>query len=209
MRQRPDEGRRADLIEAALRVIARDGVAATTTRRIADEAGVPLGTLHYWFAGKGELLEQVVREMLTQIASATLAVDYSGSIIERFRAAWRVIVDDDPGRQLAFYELTAYALRDPELRHLAVTQYGLYRRTAAVAIEPWLAENPVAMPGGQAALAELIATLFDGMALAWLADPEGVDPEAVFGLLEYLIVAAAGSSAAPGEQSSQRRPEET
>ncbi len=189
-RQRHDEGRRADLIEAALRVIARDGVAAATTRRIADEAAVPLGTLHYWFAGKSELLEQVMLVVLDQISAATLAVDYSGSIVDRFRAAWKVIVEDDPGRQLAFYELTAHAIRYPELRHIAVTQYGLYRQTAAAAIRPWLDEHPLEVPGGAPALAELVATLFDGMVLAWLADPEGVDPERVFALMEHLVATA-------------------
>jgi DNA-binding transcriptional regulator YbjK len=184
---RRDEGRRADLVDAALRVIARDGVAAATTRRIADEAGVPLGTLHYWFAGKDELLEQVVSSVLDQISSATLAVAYSGSMADRLRAAWRVITQDDPGRQLAFYELTAHAIRDPELRHLAVKQYSSYRATAADLLRPWLAEHPVVVPGGSEALAELIADLFDGMVLSWLADPDGVDPDRVFALIDHLV----------------------
>ena len=55
-KRRPDDGRRAQLIAAATRVVAREGVAAATTRRIAQEAGVPHGLVHYWFSGKDELL---------------------------------------------------------------------------------------------------------------------------------------------------------
>jgi hypothetical protein len=38
-----------------------------------------------------------------------------------------------------------------------------------------------------ATLAELVAVTFDGMVLAWLADPEGSNPEAVFGMLAHLL----------------------
>ncbi|MGO7947052.1 TetR family transcriptional regulator, partial [Rhizobium ruizarguesonis] len=41
-----------NLIEAAGRVIREEGVAAATTRRIAADEGVPLGTLHYYFESK-------------------------------------------------------------------------------------------------------------------------------------------------------------
>ena len=71
-KRRPDDGRRAQLIEAATRVVAREGVAAATTRRIAAEAGVPHGLVHYWFTGKDELLEEVVQGMLRQLEAVAV-----------------------------------------------------------------------------------------------------------------------------------------
>src|ERR1700712_2346454 len=70
-KRRPDDGRRAQLIAAATAVVAREGVAAATTRRIAQEAGVPHGLVHYWFSGKDELLQEVVQGMLRQLEAVT------------------------------------------------------------------------------------------------------------------------------------------
>ena len=48
----PVVDRRTALVQAALRVVARDGVAAATTRRIVAEAGMPLASFHYVFASR-------------------------------------------------------------------------------------------------------------------------------------------------------------
>ena len=38
-------------------------------------------------------------------------------------------------------------------------------------------------------LAQLLAALYDGLVLAWLADPEGTDPAAVLALLSRMLTA--------------------
>ena len=50
------EARREHLLEATLRVVAEQGVAAVTHRRVAAEAGLPLAATTYWFASKEELM---------------------------------------------------------------------------------------------------------------------------------------------------------
>jgi len=201
-RRRDDNGRRAQLISAARAVIAREGVAAATTRRITEEAGLPHGAFHYWFAGKEELFEQeqlfeeLVAESLRDItdsAAARAADTASGadaSLGDLLRAAFDVVERDEqvrPGYQLAGYELTALALRTPALRDLARRQYQAYRDTAAAITAPWMAGRRVDLPGGSDALNHLIAVLFEGLALAWLADPDGTDPGELFTLIGALV----------------------
>jgi AcrR family transcriptional regulator len=53
-------GTRDKLIDAAFRVVARDGLADTNVKSIAAEAGVNPGLLHYHFASKDALLEAAV-----------------------------------------------------------------------------------------------------------------------------------------------------
>lgn len=55
----PSAERRQQFINAASRVIQKNGVARATTRNIADEAGAPLAALHYCFSTKEELFEAV------------------------------------------------------------------------------------------------------------------------------------------------------
>ena len=50
--------RRAALVEAALRVMVRGGLAAGTTRAIVAEAGMSLASFHYAFSSRDELLRE-------------------------------------------------------------------------------------------------------------------------------------------------------
>jgi AcrR family transcriptional regulator len=191
-RERKGEGKRQALLDAAAAVISREGVNAATTRRIADEANVPLGTVHYWFAGKDELLEEVVTTMIGKLSDA---VDEVGeqhrpsdtALLDAFRAAWRVVEQDEPGAQLALFELTALSVRTPAMRDLARKQYALYWETAARTAGPWIDETSKTLPGGRDALAQLITAVFDGMSIAWLANPESAQPDDVFQVLAALI----------------------
>src|SRR5215470_10175981 len=208
--RRADTHRRAQLISAARTVIAREGVAAATTRRITEEAGLPHGAFHYWFAGKEELLEELVAETLRDLTdsaaahAAGTASKADASLRDLLRAAFDVVEHDEqtqPGYQLAGYELTALALRTPALRDLARRQYQAYRDAAAAITAPWMADRRVDLPGGPDALNQLIAVLFDGLALAWLADSDGIDPDEMFTLIDALVDRHTTRLDAPNAQS--------
>jgi len=197
-RDRKSDGKRQDLIDAAIRVIAREGVHSATTRRIAEEADLPLGTMHYWFSGKDDLLEEVITAVLDKLNKAVSEANAQDStdpgMLGALRAAWQVVETDVPGAQLALYELTALSLRTPAMSELARKQYAMYRDTAARSTDSWHEQYGATLPGGPQTLAQLVAALFDGMTLAWLADPEGSRPDEVFQLLSALLESAARSS---------------
>lgn len=197
-RDRASAGKRTELIDAALRVLARDGVSAATTRKIADEAGLPLGAVHYWFAGKDDLMEAVVASVLDKFSEAMdrAADSTPATLLESFRGAWKVVEADDPGAQLALYELTSLSLRTPAMRDLARRQYTLYRQTAKRTTDAWLEAAQVDLPGGPEAVAQLCAVVFDGLEIAWLADPDGCNPDDVFVLLSHLLSAGSTPRAA-------------
>src|SRR5262245_27003475 len=56
--RRTDPHRRDRIIDACLDVIAADGVAGASHRRVAAAADVPLGSMTYHFAGMAELLHE-------------------------------------------------------------------------------------------------------------------------------------------------------
>src|SRR3954453_23039592 len=61
--QAPTQGRREQILEAALRVIGRSGREAVTHRAVAEEAGVPLGSTTYYFDSRDDLLGQALEHV--------------------------------------------------------------------------------------------------------------------------------------------------
>lgn len=129
------EARRAEFINAAIRVMAREGLDHATTRRIAEEAGAPQGIFHYVFRDKTELLAAVIGAVTEQVDQVLReAVDprkgLAAAISDALQAFWRHVLADD-GLQLMQYELVIYCRRTPGLEWLASWQYERYSASAA------------------------------------------------------------------------------
>jgi AcrR family transcriptional regulator len=61
---------RAEIVDAAAELFVSQGLAATTTRQIADRVGIRQASLYYYFSGKDEIL----LELLTQSVRPSLQV---------------------------------------------------------------------------------------------------------------------------------------
>ncbi|HWF56251.1 MAG TPA: TetR family transcriptional regulator [Solirubrobacteraceae bacterium] len=166
--------RRQQLIEAAFRVMARDGVAAATTRAIAAEAGAPLATFHYAFRSKEELLREltpaIVDRMLNAATNAiTPGHDLKESLRNSFRSMWAVS-EATISEQHVLYELTQYALRNPGLEDLAHWQYQRYAETARQYLQAAGDAADVHWTPSLAVASRIVVSFLDGLALGWLVD---------------------------------------
>ena len=68
-------GRRRQILDAAVRVFARQGFHASRVSDIADEAGVAYGLLYHYFRSKDELLDTVFTERWALMLEAIRAAD--------------------------------------------------------------------------------------------------------------------------------------
>ncbi|MFC4120152.1 TetR/AcrR family transcriptional regulator [Nonomuraea zeae] len=68
-----EEARRAQIVASAVEVIAEVGFAQASLARIAKHAGISKGVISYHFAGKDELMEEVVERTYTGIAEHVVA----------------------------------------------------------------------------------------------------------------------------------------
>ncbi|WP_069172193.1 TetR/AcrR family transcriptional regulator [Streptomyces griseus] len=123
MARRYDPGRRERIIDAALRVVAREGIAGLSHRTVAAEADVPLGSTTYHFASLDELLVAALRRCNENFARtvresdclADPGVPLAGGLtrlLEEWFAGGR-------GPAELEYELYLAALRRPALRAVA------------------------------------------------------------------------------------------
>lgn len=79
------EGFRVETIqEAAMRVIARKGVAGASMQEIADEAGISKGTIYLYFENQKDLIERTVEFAISRLLAIQIeALESSGSHLER------------------------------------------------------------------------------------------------------------------------------
>jgi AcrR family transcriptional regulator len=202
MRSQTVGARQGEIIAAAVRVLARDGLAATTTRKIADEAGVNQAMLSYYFGSKDDLLFAVLQEMMrltTQIVRAVAST--SGSLRQAIAGSLRAFwahVEETPELQVMQYELTLYALRHPDSAWLAREQYNGYCAVVQALFEEAsaAAEQACALPLTD--LARFVVGGLDGMILQFASDR---NVERSRRDLEHLIAAviALAEGAAPLE----------
>lgn len=197
----PAEQRRHALVQAALAVIYRDGVAAATTRTIVAEAGMSLASFHYVFASRDELIREVIATIVEDAELATsLSLEPGRDIAETVRNGLRAYirhVQADPMREVMLNELMTAALRDPEVAHLPRAQYRIYRESAAALLGLAAAASNVRWTRPLPEMAYLLATFTGGLSLTWLGDR---DDEAVECTIELAAIAVAvfAEPVAPG-----------
>ncbi|WP_060179298.1 TetR/AcrR family transcriptional regulator [Streptomyces sp. IMTB 1903] len=169
MARMPSAERRRQLTEAAIRVMARDGVARATTRSICAEAGVSLSVFHYCFDSKQALLESVIAAITEHgITVAREAIRPRANLRETIRAGFQAYWDHvaaNPGEHMLTYELTQYALRRPGFEHLARRQYELYCDTYTELIEQLRLLMPFELRVPAHVLARYLAAMTDGLTL--------------------------------------------
>jgi DNA-binding transcriptional regulator YbjK len=181
------EERRELILRSALAVMGRRGIGAVTQRRVAGEAGVPLGSLTYWFASKDDLLREALWLFVEEKAARLREVGagLTGDLaLEQIAERFAVVLDSTRGdEQLAQFELYLEAARNPALRDVAEECFRAYEEVAALVLRAAGvpdAEQTAAVfvsladgvglrrqaTGGATELTEAAVGLFRGVALA-------------------------------------------
>jgi AcrR family transcriptional regulator len=114
----PRESARTALLDAAERLLIEVGHAGITTRRVAAEAQVNHGLVHYYFGSVEELLFQAMERYTERLLDRQRAL-YSADapFIEKWRTAMRFIdVDLEAGYPKIWAELHAVAWNRPQFQ---------------------------------------------------------------------------------------------
>lgn len=172
MARMPSAERRRQLTEAAIRAMARDGVARTTTRSIAAEAGVSLSVFHYCFDSKQALVEAVITTLTDHsVTVVKQALRPRATLVETVRAGFQAYWDHvraHPDEHMLTYELTQYALREPGFEHLARRQYELYGAAYTELIDGLRRTMDLQLAVPATVLARYLAAMTDGLTLNYL-----------------------------------------
>ena len=152
------------LLDAAERLLMEVGYAAITTRRLAEEAGVNHGLVHYYFGSMENLLVRVL-ERFTERLTARQRALYAADVpfIEKWRQAMRYLVGDDVGYEKIWLELQALAWNHPEFRERVARVHEEWRAVLADAFDEPRRHYGIDLPLD--ALVSLVMTFNEGVFL--------------------------------------------
>jgi AcrR family transcriptional regulator len=116
------------LLDAAERLLVEAGHAGITTRRLAEEAGVNHGLVHYYFGSIENVLVRTLERFTARLVERQRAM-YAADVplIEKWRTAMRYLVEEDVRYEKAWLELQALAWNRPEMRERVASVNGEWR----------------------------------------------------------------------------------
>ena len=158
------------LLDAAERLLVDSGHAAVTTRRLAEEAGVNHGLVHYYFGSIENVLARTLERFTSRLIERQRALYAAeGPFLDTWRHAMGYL-EADARYQKIWLELQALAWNRPDLRARIARVTEEWRAVLTEAFAQARAERGIEMP--LPALVALVATFNQGIMLERLI---GVD----------------------------------
>ena len=165
---------RERLLDAAVRLIAREGIDNVRIARIAAEAGVSAGLVHYHFASRDALLEEALEHSYERAGDMRLAALGEGraTASQRLQAMIDQCLPSDRSLRedwVLWVELWLRGARDPALRPVAARLYARLHVWFAEAIAQGIAAGELRECDVDAMTDRLLA-LIDGYGIRVLTE---------------------------------------
>jgi AcrR family transcriptional regulator len=188
------------ILQAARTVLARKGYAATTINRVAQEAGVSRGLLHYYFKNKEDLLARVIEVNMQAsvdivqdlFARSSSAADFSRQLSSMLRN----LLKSDPDFFNLFLEAWSVARQSPTLDQRFQVLYSRFRGAIGQGLEAaairWRQTALLSTQG----TAFLITAIIDGLGLQLVTEPRLIEDEDLWAAVEKSIGQLLGEQSA-------------
>jgi AcrR family transcriptional regulator len=195
-----DKEAKGELLAAAMSVIAEDGYAGTSLRKVAERAGYTTGAVTYYFANKEALLTAVTELMFDQFDTLLQPGRAAHDIKGAFKI-WLERMGSDAELWLVQFQLLAHARHEPACAAVYQRRYARYRQALAGIIERNQRNGKVRDDIAADLLADQLSAIGDGWMMMLPIEPERFEPRRIDALLDSLV---AMLSPSPKPASSER-----
>jgi AcrR family transcriptional regulator len=193
----PAADRRRQLIDAAIAVIANDGLSKATTRRITAHAGVPLAVMHYCFHSKEELLRAVAQEVTERTYPWVERVVTDGGLDVAIRSLIQELwewLQREPDVQIALIEVLVWSVRN---RREAGVDARVYQPTfellsGRLELAAAKSEERCRLPLRE--VVQMIVAVVDGLFMQYLATGDRNAVESTLNHLADATISMAGAT---------------
>jgi AcrR family transcriptional regulator len=169
-------GDKAQRIVDAMRTsVGLRGATGSTFDHVAREAGVSRGLLHYYFGTKERLLVEVVRRdcdlRMEQMTATIAGVDSADALLVALAQSLTETVDETPEFFVILLELHTLARRNDEIAAELAELHRRVREHLAGLLADARDGGVIRLAGDPEAVAEVLFSLADGLAMRMLAEP--------------------------------------
>lgn len=180
------------IIDAAIRVLARQGYASTSLLDIAKEAGMSKGALHYHYPTKEALIHTVLERACNVVqARTTEAWSPSDNPFEALRkslqALWAARAERTD-EALVVADLLALSLYDESLRPRLAEFYELGAQQIRAYLEQNLMSLGLEPRISMDMLPRIVMGLLDGLVMQAFVDPDAFSPDEVVDSVQMLAI---------------------
>ena len=176
--------RRAQILCAAIRLVAREGADRARLKDIANDAGVSLGLVQHYFRTRQELMEQSFQTMMGVSLDAwhRLSESDPDPLVEliagiRLHVFGTVTFTDRWG---FWVELWASARRDPAISLIAHRVYEMWTEPLRNSIDALARSKVARIDDTPEQTALVVMALIDGLAVRSLVDPESLNADQMY-----------------------------
>ena len=166
------EAKSDELIEAARYVIAREGYAGASLRKVAARAGCSTGAVTYYFASKEAMVAKVTHALFDEfdgwLSDQPSRIDIR-AIFDRM-ILWTTSRKGDAW--LVAFQLLVRAASDPPLAVVIQTRYAQFRRKLASLLKRGQSQGVIRGDIPADLLADQVSALGDGWAMMFPVEPE-------------------------------------
>ncbi len=120
------DDKRELILDAAQNCLREHGLKGLNIRHVAREAGVSLGSVHYYFSSKEQILVEIFRQFVTRVSKATLSGTPDADprqVMMDFVDGYFAELAKDPGSCRGFIDLWDHVTRNEELRSMLERYY--------------------------------------------------------------------------------------
>ena len=182
--------RREELVLAAWRVIAANGIDKVTIRDIARESGYSSGVLAHYFENKDDLLAHALRLSHTRIRKRYDAEREKAEAAEALRA---ILLDNLPLDEQRDMETRiemsfwARALRNGDLHDIQQGESETLRTLLRELVEQAQEDGKIAAGHDREEVLELLGAMIDGISLHALLYPKRLPPKRQAAVMEFAL----------------------
>jgi AcrR family transcriptional regulator len=181
------EAKRGELLKAAISVIARDGYAGASLRKVAQHAGCTTGAVTYYFANKEAMMVAVAESLFdtwdTILTRNSEPIDTRAELRRWFE--WTNAEDPDPW--LAQFQLLGPARNEPALAAVYQRRYAQFRHALAEGLARGQSHGVVRNDVPADLLADQLSAMGDGWMITFPIEPQRYTPERMQALIEATL----------------------
>lgn len=175
--------KRKELLRAAASVIARDGYAKASLRKVAEHAGYSTGAVTYYFANKEELILALVEDGFDRFDAMLESVRESGDITTLFES-WLALTTGNHKFWPVMAEMLAHGRHEPAFAQALSRRYARFRRVQAAILKDGQERGTVRDDLPAEMLAEQLSAMGDGWMLMYPIEPKRFTPRRLRALID-------------------------